>query len=127
MKNLSNKIVLAIILILATLLLLLYPPTVVQSDQAETQIAVATSTEDQSKIIHIPADTDHAVAVAKAIALMETGGDLDCSKPGLSGERGCHQFLPSTWASYSKDVFGYVAEQTPENATHVTEDKTVES
>lgn len=39
---------------------------------------------------------------------------------GLSGERGCHQFLPSTWAAYSTEVFGYVAEQTAENAEHVT-------
>jgi hypothetical protein len=42
---------------------------------------------------------------------------------GLSGERGCHQFLPSTWEAYSNEVFGYVAEQTPQNAEFVTEEK----
>ncbi len=66
---------------------------------------------------------DRAVAITQVIAQLETGGTLDCNKKGLSGERGCHQFLPSTWALYSQDVFGYVAEQTPENAEHVTYEK----
>lgn len=119
MKNLSNKIVLTIIVIVTALLILALTPKRVQSDQ----IAELKHTEDQREIVHVPEDIDHAVVVAKTIALIETGGNLDCAKPGLSGERGCHQYLPSTWASYSKDVFGYVAEQTPENATFVTEEK----
>ncbi len=60
------------------------------------------------------------MAITKAIAIIETGDSLDCSKIGLSGERGCHQFLPSTWEAYSSIVLGYVADQTPENAEHVT-------
>lgn len=60
------------------------------------------------------------MAVTRTIAHLETGGTGDCSKVGLSGERGCHQFLPSTWVSYSTEVFGYVESQTPENAEHVT-------
>lgn len=33
--------------------------------------------------------------------------------------------MPGTWASYSLDVFGYVADQTPENELYVTEQKIV--
>lgn len=55
--------------------------------------------------------------------MIETGGTLDCSKVGLSGEKGCHQYLHATWEAYSKDTLGYVAEQTPENAELVTENK----
>jgi len=60
------------------------------------------------------------VLITETLAYIETGGTLDCSVRGLSGERGCHQFMPSTWVSYSLDVFGYIAEQTPENAEFVT-------
>ena len=119
MKNLSNKIVLTIIVIVTALLILALTPQKVQSDQ----IVELTHTEDQREIVHVPEKIDHAVVVAKTIALIETGGNLDCAKPGLSGEKGCHQYLPGTWKAYSIDVFGYVAEQTPENATHVTEEK----
>ena len=119
MKNLKNKTVLFIILILSVLaIFFLLPSTAVSEDQVEP-----IQTENQTENIHTPVEIDKAVAIAMAIAIKETGGKLDCSLKGQSGEKGCHQFLPSTWASYSRDVFGYVAEQTPENAQFVTEEK----
>jgi len=63
---------------------------------------------------------NHARNLVKTIALIETSGTLDCSIPGLSGEKGCHQYMPTTWKSYSKEVFGVVKEQTEENAEYVT-------
>lgn len=53
--------------------------------------------------------------LTEVIAYIETGGKMDCELTGLSGEKGCFQFLPSTWEAYSKEVLGYIAEQTPEN------------
>lgn len=94
------------------LALAIYPPTSVLSNQKVV-------TED----INATVENDHAVELAKSIALVETSGTLDCSMIGKNGETGCHQFLPSTWISYSKDVFGSVVEQTPANAQKVTEAK----
>lgn len=48
---------------------------------------------------------------------METGGN--CNARGKSGEGGCYQFMPSTWAHWSKQVFGYVEKQTPINEEYV--------
>ena len=48
---------------------------------------------------------------------METGGK--CDARGKSGEGGCFQFMPTTWAGWSKRVIGYVAEQTPVNERYV--------
>lgn len=118
MKNLRNKIVLAVLFALVLLLILLFPHSAVSEIRVQ-----ATEANEQAEDIHTTVEIDKAVAIAKAIVIKETGGKLDCSLRGLSGEIGCHQFLPSTWAAYSKDVFGYVAEQTPENATIVTEEK----
>lgn len=116
MKNLRNKIAFIILLILIALIFFLTPAQVTSS-----QIVLAPQVTDQAESIHTTVTDDHAVHLAKAIAIAETGGTLDCSKTGLSGEKGCHQFLPSTWVSYSKEVYGYVEVQTPERATFVTE------
>ena len=60
-------------------------------------------------------------SIVQVLAQKETSNADDCiTHRGQSGERGCFQFLPSTWAGYSKQVFGYVAEQTPENELAVT-------
>lgn len=48
---------------------------------------------------------------------------MDCSLEGLSGEQGCHQFMPSTWVSYATEVYGYVPEQTEDKAEYVTKQK----
>ncbi len=48
---------------------------------------------------------------------METGGN--CNAKGKSGEGGCFQFMPTTWAGWSKRVLGYVAKQTPVNERYV--------
>lgn len=82
-----------------------------------------TSVEDEEPALHTPPATTTislAEAVTQTIAIKETGGTLDCSKKGLSGERGCHQFMPSTWRSYSLEVYGYIPDQTPEAAEYVT-------
>jgi len=39
---------------------------------------------------------------------------------GKSGERGCFQYLPSTWRLFSLEVFGEVREQTPIIERYVT-------
>ena len=116
MKKIKTKIVL-ILLILILLICAILLPREALSDQ----MIIA---ESQSENLNIPVEIerDHATDLAQAIAVMETGGTLDCSRTGLSGEKGCHQFLPSTWASYSKEVYGYVEVQTPEKATFVTEE-----
>lgn len=48
---------------------------------------------------------------------------MDCSKTGLSGEKGCYQFMPSTWTAFSKDVYGYVPELTSETEEFVVREK----
>jgi len=56
------------------------------------------------------------VAIVDVLAKKETGGSEGCiDRQGQSGEIGCFQFMPSTWAGYSKQVFGEVVEMTPEN------------
>ncbi len=110
----------AVIAILITLALLI-PAQRAGSTQ---QISVSTPeapAEDEEPALHTPPATSTLASdITKTIAILETGGTLDCSMKGLSGERGCHQFLPSTWSAYSLEVYGYVAEQTPENAEYVT-------
>lgn len=91
-----------------------YNPATVQSDVPK-----------EVEIIHNP-DEKYAVAVAKTIALIETNNSLDCSRVGLNGEKSCYQFLSSTWKSYSVDILGYVATQTPENTKKVVEGKILE-
>lgn len=48
---------------------------------------------------------------------VESGGN--CNARGASGEGGCFQFMPGTWAHWSKKVFGYVEKQTPVNEEYV--------
>ena len=55
--------------------------------------------------------------MAEAIVQVETGGN--CSLRGKSGESGCFQFMPGTWAYWSERVLGYVAPQTPVNEKYV--------
>jgi len=101
------------------LLAIFIPAAKVGSEQPHGNEPVVV--EESEDALHTPLVTDKlALAITKTIEFQETGGTLDCSKKGLSGEIGCHQFLPSTWAGYSKDVFGSVVEQTLENAEYVT-------
>lgn len=111
MKNLKNKIILILILI-ASILLILYPPKIVQSSKKEV---------GQTKDINTTAEDYLAIDVTKTIEELEASGSPDCeSMKGASGEIGCHQYLPSTWSAYSLDVFDKVLEQTKENAYLVT-------
>lgn len=50
---------------------------------------------------------------------METESQGKCNSNGASGEYGCFQFMPQTWAGWSKKVFGYIASQTPINERYV--------
>lgn len=55
------------------------------------------------------------------IKLNETKGIADCHRAsGASGEKSCYQFMPKTYAGYSKEVLGYIAPLTPVNAEYVT-------
>ncbi len=108
MKPINRTIIFLTLLLIATLII--FRPHKVESEQ-----------ERVIENIHPAVERDHAVDLAKSIALLETSGTLDCSIVGKNGEKGCHQYLPSTWASYSKEILGYVAPQTPQNAQKVTE------
>lgn len=44
---------------------------------------------------------------------------MRCDLKGLSGETGCLQFMPSSWESWSKDYFGYIAPQTQINEMYI--------
>lgn len=81
-----------------------------------------TQVNSKQEVAEPPLPT-YAEVLSDVIAEVETGGSMDCSKKGLSGERGCHQYMPPTWRAYSTEVYGYVAEQTPENAEYVTKEK----
>lgn len=116
----TNKYLRTALIIIAILLFLLIPAARVGSTQTQTETKEAPASDDESAIHTPPATSTLASDITKTIAILETGGTLDCSRTGLSGEKGCHQFLPSTWAAYSLEVFGYVAEQTPAAAEHVT-------
>lgn len=85
--------------------------------------ALSSKTTDkyQAENINTTAKDALPIAIVKTIEIIEASGNPDCeNKKGLSGEIGCHQYMPSTWSSYSKDVFGEVREQTKENAYLVT-------
>lgn len=49
---------------------------------------------------------------------VESGGN--CNARGASGERGCFQYMPSTWRMFSIEVFGEIREQTPIIERYVT-------
>jgi hypothetical protein len=53
------------------------------------------------------------IQITKAIIKVETGGR---ARPGLSGENGVAQFLPSTWLNYQKKYLATTTlPMTPEN------------
>ena len=61
-----------------------------------------------------------AQEVARAIKLTETHGVDNCHNlDGRSKERGCYQYVESTWRLYSKEVLGYVAPRTEVNEEYV--------
>lgn len=75
----------------------------------------------------VDSEMEYAKVIAHAISLTESNGKSDCENmKGLSGEIGCHQFMPSTWRGYSIDVYGEIVEQTKENARYVAEMKVYE-
>lgn len=111
MKNLSRKIALLVLIAVSLIVALAYKPQTVQSDVQVEQVIIQNANQKRAQDI------------AKTIAHVETNGSFDCSKTGLNGEKSCYQFMPSTWASYSKEVLGYVATQNPENTKKVVEGK----
>lgn len=61
--------------------------------------------------------------IADVILKIETGDTLDCSLTGLSGERGCYQFMPSTWNAYSKEIYGEILPINEEREQFVVQQK----
>jgi hypothetical protein len=48
------------------------------------------------------------------------GAGSSCERIGESGEHGCYQYMPATWAAASNEVLGYVVKQTIVNEEYVT-------
>lgn len=63
--------------------------------------------------------------IVEAIKQVESEGGVNCGQ-GESGEYGCYQYMSDTWERYSKDVLGYVPEQTKINEEYVTVKKVSE-
>lgn len=59
--------------------------------------------------------------IMETIRNLESGGDYNAK--GKSGEFGAYQFMPDTWANWSKEVFGEPAQPTPENQDRVARAK----
>ena len=115
----KTKYLLYAVIALAFLLSLLLPIRVGSTQTLTKETTQAPAEEEPA--LHTPtATTTLAESITRTIAIKETGGTLDCSRTGLSGEKGCHQFLPSTWRGYSIEVYGSVVTQTPEAAEYVT-------
>lgn len=65
-----------------------------------------------------------AAIILKALAYTENGGKPGQSKAGKSGEmKSIFQFLPSTWALYSKQTLGQEVPLTPESEMEVVHKK----
>ncbi len=55
-----------------------------------------------------------------AIWSVESGNTFQCDKAGASGElKSCLQFLPATYAMWSKETIGYVAPLSKTNEMYV--------
>lgn len=57
--------------------------------------------------------------IVEALRIAEGAGD-NCEKKGQSGEKGCWQYMPRTWESFSKKIYGEVREQTNQRERYVT-------
>jgi hypothetical protein len=51
--------------------------------------------------------------------MVETGGTMDCTLRGGSGETTCFQFMSSSWTAWSTDYVGYVMPKTEGNARYL--------
>jgi hypothetical protein len=121
LRVMRNKKALYAVLAAVALLSLFIPWSKAGSTQQIATPQPEVIVEDEEPALNTPSATSTLASdITKTIAILETGGTLDCSLKGLSGERGCHQFLPSTWRAYSLEVYGHIAEQTPEAAEYVT-------
>lgn len=116
----KQKYLRTVLIIAAILLFLLIPASRAGSSQTVASNEQPAAQSEDEPAINTPPVESEASLITKTIAILETSGTLDCSQPGLSGERGCHQYMPSTWRAYSIEVYGHVAEQTPAAAEHVT-------
>lgn len=129
---LKNTIIVVIAILILTLLLSL-PSTVAYSryEKVEPPKPLPETPILQVKLLVSTTTTKapdnlrtQAIAVKSAIADLESNGKKECTHtPGLSGEKGCYQYLYGTWVAYSTEIYGYVAEQTIENTEYVTEEK----
>ena len=129
---LKNTIIVVIAILILTLLLSL-PTTVAYSRYEKVEppkalpetpilqvkLKVSTTTPEVPDTLRL-----QAIAIKNAIADLESNGKAECTHtPGLSGEKGCYQYLYGTWVAYSTEIYGYVAEQTIEHTEYVTEEK----
>ena len=67
--------------------------------------------DDNGNVIQIQQDISNATVddIANAIKTVESNGNYSAS--GASGEYGAYQFMPATWASWSKEYAGKVLGQ----------------
>lgn len=98
---------------------LLVPLAIVSTFLFEPQSAEAPTREPEKVAVEAPAEPKYhelTIPVVTVIIQKETGGSSGCvHTAGASGEKGCFQFMPSTWRGYSKEVFGKVVEMNAEN------------
>jgi len=111
-KNYRGHTLYFIILVLVIIFAVFLTPTTVSSVEIEEIPKSQT-----------PQHSTHSKNLAKVILMIETGDKLECSSTGLSGELGCYQFMPSTWATYSKEVYGEVLPITEEREHFIVEAK----
>ena len=107
-----------IILVLVLIFTVFLTPTTVSS----TEVTEVVKIEDIPKS-QAPQHSTLSKNIANVIFKIETGDTLDCSVTGLSGERGCYQFMSSTWNAYSKEVYGEILPITEEREHFVVQQK----
>lgn len=136
MKKLVLFLVVALLILLAFLSLGTKTasqelPDNTTTSQSEAAPAITTIEQPAAKPLPKLTPVAHAAsydslteAIVAVLAKKETNNADDCiTHKGQSGEIGCFQFVPSTWAGYSKQVFGSVVEMTPENELAVVKGK----
>lgn len=83
-------------------------------------LAIPSTTTYVRPVEIVDAPPIQSMASKIADAIYEDEGRCD-HLHGESGEYGCFQYLPSTWAAYSNDIAGSVLKQTGVNERYITE------
>lgn len=119
-----RKLIIIIIVIILAMVIIVVPPAEVSGTPkpnggGQTNGANADDPDPSSPVSGYKLSS----AIVDTIAELETAGARTCDVVGQSGERGCFQFMPSTWKAYSIEVLGYEVTHTPENERAVVEGK----